>query len=67
VIQAFQREECFIAPIIRTVIYPVKDLAQTKALYGKLAGVEPYMDAPYYVGFRVGRISAWTRTATARV
>jgi predicted enzyme related to lactoylglutathione lyase len=42
------------APIIRTVIYPVKDLAQAKALYSKLAGVEPYMDAPYYVGFRVG-------------
>jgi len=39
---------------IRTVIYPVKDIAQAKALYGKLLGVEPYMDEPYYVGFRVG-------------
>ena len=29
---------------IRTVIYPVKDLAKAKTLYGKLAGVEPYMD-----------------------
>src|SRR5687768_7719302 len=39
---------------IRTVIYPVKDLAQAKALYRQLLGVEPYMDEPYYVGFKVG-------------
>jgi predicted enzyme related to lactoylglutathione lyase len=39
---------------IKTVIYPVKDLARAKALYSKLAGAEPYADEPYYVGFRVG-------------
>jgi predicted enzyme related to lactoylglutathione lyase len=39
---------------IRTVIYPVKDLTQAKTLYGKLLGVAPYMDEPYYVGFRLG-------------
>ncbi len=39
---------------IRTFIYPVKDIAQAKALYGKLLGVEPYMDEAYYVGFRLG-------------
>lgn len=39
---------------IKTVIYPVKDIAQAKALYGQLLGVEPYMDEAYYVGFRVG-------------
>ena len=39
---------------IRIVIYPVKDLARAKTLYGKLLGVAPYMDEPYYVGFRVG-------------
>jgi len=39
---------------IRTVIYPVKDIAQAKRLYGTLLGVEPYADAAYYVGFRVG-------------
>jgi predicted enzyme related to lactoylglutathione lyase len=38
---------------IRTVIYPVKDLAQAKMLYGKLVSVEPYMDEAYYVGFNV--------------
>ena len=36
---------------IRVVIYPVKDLAQAKALYSKLLGVEPYTDEAYYVGY----------------
>jgi extradiol dioxygenase family protein len=39
---------------MRTVIYPVKDLAQAKTLYGTLLGVEPDMDEAYYVGFSVG-------------
>jgi predicted enzyme related to lactoylglutathione lyase len=38
---------------ITTVIYPVKDLAKAKTLYGKLVGAEPYMDEAYYVGFNV--------------
>jgi predicted enzyme related to lactoylglutathione lyase len=39
---------------IKTVIYPVKDLGRAKTLYGKLLGVAPYVDAAYYVGFRIG-------------
>ncbi len=39
---------------IQTVIYPVKDLAAAKAQFRELLGVEPYVDAPYYVGFKVG-------------
>ena len=39
---------------IKTVIYPVKDLAQAKELYGTILGVEPDMDETYYVGFSVG-------------
>jgi predicted enzyme related to lactoylglutathione lyase len=39
---------------VRTIIYPVKDIAQAKALYSALLGVEPYADEPYYVGFKVG-------------
>ena len=39
---------------IGTVIYPVRDLASAKALFRELLGVEPYADAPYYVGFKVG-------------
>ncbi len=39
---------------IKTIIYPVTDIAQAKALYSKLLGVEPYADAPYYIGYHVG-------------
>lgn len=39
---------------IRTIIYPVKDIAQAKKLYSKLLGVTPYMDEAYYVDFNVG-------------
>jgi predicted enzyme related to lactoylglutathione lyase len=38
---------------VKTIIYPVKDLARAKTLYGTLLGVQPYADAPYYVGFSV--------------
>jgi predicted enzyme related to lactoylglutathione lyase len=36
------------------LVYPVKDISRAKVLFGKLLGVEPYADTPYYVGFRVG-------------
>ncbi len=39
---------------VTTVIYPVKDIAKAKVLFRELLGVEPYADAPYYVGFKVG-------------
>lgn len=39
---------------MQTIIYPVKDLAAAKALYGRAFGVEPYVDEPYYVGFNAG-------------
>ncbi|REK87391.1 glyoxalase [Streptomyces inhibens] len=41
---------------LETITYPVKDLAAAKALFSKLLGVEPYMDEPYYVGFRAGGV-----------
>ncbi len=34
--------------------YPVKDIEAAKELYGKLIGVEPYVDEAYYVGYRIG-------------
>jgi predicted enzyme related to lactoylglutathione lyase len=39
---------------IRTVIYPVRDIVQAKALYSQLLEVAPFMDEAYYVGFHVG-------------
>ena len=38
---------------IKTVLYPVKDVARAKARFTQLLGTEPYADQPYYVGFKV--------------
>ncbi len=37
---------------IRTVVFPVHDLEAAKAVYTTLLGSEPYVDSPYYVGYR---------------
>ncbi|HLI15628.1 MAG TPA: VOC family protein [Acidimicrobiales bacterium] len=41
------------APIegIKTVLYPVADLAAAKAVFTALLGAPPQVDSPYYVGF----------------
>ena len=39
---------------MRLLVYPAKDIASAKTLFKALLGVEPYADAPYYVGFRAG-------------
>ena len=39
---------------VKTVIYPVNDLAKAKALFSALMGKKPYLDEAYYVGFKVG-------------
>ncbi|MFC9926534.1 VOC family protein [Streptomyces sp. NPDC127190] len=37
---------------LQTIIYPVKDPERAKALFTALLGVEPFVDAPYYIGFK---------------
>ncbi|MFD3924912.1 VOC family protein [Streptomyces sp. NPDC058614] len=37
---------------LKTVIYPVKDIAKAKALFSALLQVDPYVDEAYYVGFK---------------
>jgi predicted enzyme related to lactoylglutathione lyase len=39
---------------IKTIIYPVKDIARATTLYSKLLGIDPAIAEPYYVGFNVG-------------
>jgi predicted enzyme related to lactoylglutathione lyase len=39
---------------IGTVIYPVGDIAQAKALFTALLGIDPVADTPYYVGYETG-------------
>ncbi|GMA21501.1 VOC family protein [Arsenicicoccus piscis] len=36
-----------------TIIVPVTDVARARDFYRALLGVEPFADAPYYVGFMV--------------
>ena len=39
---------------IKTIIYPVKDIAKAKTFYNALLGIEPTMDESYYVGYTIG-------------
>lgn len=39
---------------IKTVVYPVTDLARAKGVYSALLGHAPDMDQPYYVGYTIG-------------
>jgi catechol 2,3-dioxygenase-like lactoylglutathione lyase family enzyme len=39
---------------LRSLIYPTRDLAASKAWFAAYLGVDPYFDQPFYVGFDVG-------------
>ena len=38
---------------LRTIVYPVVDLASAKAWWTELLGAAPYFDEPFYVGYDV--------------
>ena len=38
---------------LRTAVYYVNDLEKAKAWYSSVLGIQPYFDAPFYVGFNV--------------
>jgi len=39
---------------IKVLVYPAKDIEKAKKFFGKFLGAEPYVDSPYYVGYRIG-------------
>ena len=39
---------------LRTVVYPARDLAASKAWWSQVLGVQPYFDEEFYVGFNPG-------------
>ena len=41
---------------LNNIAIPVSDLASAKALYSTLLGAEPYVDEPYYVGFKTDSV-----------
>jgi predicted enzyme related to lactoylglutathione lyase len=36
------------------IVYPAKESASTEQIFSKFLGVEPYVDGPYYVGYKEG-------------
>ena len=38
---------------MKTITYPVEDLAAAKQFYSSLFGVEPYIDEAYYAAFNL--------------
>lgn len=42
------------AQSVKIIVFPVKDTEKAKTFYSKFLGVEPYIDSPYYIGYRVG-------------
>ena len=39
---------------MQLVVFPAKNLDATKKLFSTMLGSEPYVDEPYYVGYRTG-------------
>ena len=44
------------APNIKLIVYPVKDIEKAKAFYGKFLELEPYVASPYYLGYKIGNL-----------
>jgi len=41
---------------IKLLVYPVSDTSNAKAFFNKFLGVEPYVESPYYVGYKAGEM-----------
>jgi predicted enzyme related to lactoylglutathione lyase len=39
---------------MQLVVFPTKNLDVAKKIFSTLLGTDPYVDGPYYVGFRAG-------------
>jgi predicted enzyme related to lactoylglutathione lyase len=39
---------------IKLIVYPVKDVEKAKAFFSTFLDVEPYVESPYYIGYRIG-------------
>jgi predicted enzyme related to lactoylglutathione lyase len=41
---------------IKLLVYPVKDIDKATNIFSKYLGVKPYIESPYYVGYKVGEL-----------
>ena len=39
---------------IQLIVYPTQDIEQAKTFYNSFLDTTPYVDSPYYVGYKVG-------------
>ena len=39
---------------VSLILYPAPDLDAAKRFFRKLTGIDPYVDSPYYVGYKNG-------------
>ncbi len=41
---------------IRLIVYPVRDIKKAKELYSSFLNSKPYVEGPYYVGFKTENV-----------
>lgn len=39
---------------VKHIVFPARHLEEAKKFFGAFLGTEPYADAPFYVGYKVG-------------
>lgn len=44
------------ATSVKLIVYPVTDIEKAKTFYNQFLGTEPYVDTPYYVGYRMDNL-----------
>ena len=41
---------------IKLIVFPAKNVKDAKALFSEFLGVDPYVDGPYYVGYKLDNL-----------
>lgn len=41
---------------VKIILLPVKDVEKAKKFYNTFLGTEPYVDSPYYIGYKSGEL-----------
>ncbi len=41
---------------IMVIVYPVRDAGKARTFYSRFLETEPYVDSPYYIGYKAGNM-----------
>lgn len=41
---------------IKLLVFPIGNIEKAKTFYGEFLGAEPYVDSPYYIGYKIGEL-----------